>query len=98
MSSIITGVVTNGVVVPNAPLPEGANVEIQVKGNQGKFEPGAVTCLTAGDLRKMPRAERQAVLAAAAALAEEDYRTDKELTAFEAFSEEELDGDESDSR
>jgi hypothetical protein len=31
MSATITGVVTNGVIVPNALLPEGAHVEIQVK-------------------------------------------------------------------
>jgi hypothetical protein len=30
MSSIITGVVTNGVVVPSSPLPEGARVEIHL--------------------------------------------------------------------
>ena len=30
MSTTITGVVTNGVVVPNAPLPEGARVEIHL--------------------------------------------------------------------
>jgi hypothetical protein len=30
MSSTITGVVTNGVVVPNSPLPEGARVEVTV--------------------------------------------------------------------
>ena len=29
MSSTITGVVTNGVIVPNSPLPEGARVEIR---------------------------------------------------------------------
>ncbi len=45
----------------------------------------------------MPREERQVILAAAAALAEQDYRSDKELTGFEAFGEEELD-DDSDSR
>ena len=28
MSTTITGVVTNGVVVPSSPLPEGANVEV----------------------------------------------------------------------
>ena len=28
MSTTITGVVTNGVVVPSSPLPEGAQVEI----------------------------------------------------------------------
>jgi hypothetical protein len=43
--------------------------------------------------RKLPRAERQAILAAAAALAEEDYRSDKDITGFDAFSEEELDDD-----
>ena len=42
----------------------------------------------------MPRPERQAVLAAAAALAEKDYRDDKELTGFDAFSQEEVDDDE----
>ena len=30
MSTTIKGVVTNGVVVPNSPLPEGANVEVVV--------------------------------------------------------------------
>jgi hypothetical protein len=30
MSTTITGVVTNGVVVPSSPLPEGANVEFIV--------------------------------------------------------------------
>jgi hypothetical protein len=36
----------------------------------------------------MPRKERQAILAAAALLAEQDYRDDKDLTGFDAFSEE----------
>lgn len=31
MSQTITGIVTNGVVVPSTPLPEGARVEIQLK-------------------------------------------------------------------
>jgi len=30
MSITITGIVANGVVVPNAPLPEGASVEIHL--------------------------------------------------------------------
>jgi hypothetical protein len=98
MATTITGIVTNGVVVPNSPLPEGAHVEIQVRADRPEVSPGAAAGLTPGELRRMPRPERQAVLAAAAALAEEDYRNDKELTAFDAFSEEELDGDESDSR
>ena len=55
-----------------------------------------VAKMPASELRQMPREQRQAILAAAAELAEEDYRTDKELTGFQAFSEEELDDDESD--
>jgi hypothetical protein len=31
MSIVITGLVKNGVVVPNAPLPEGAEVEVIVR-------------------------------------------------------------------
>ena len=31
MSNTITGVVTNGVVVPSSPLPEGACVEIRLQ-------------------------------------------------------------------
>jgi hypothetical protein len=31
MSTPITGVVTNGVVVPHSPLPEGAQVELHVQ-------------------------------------------------------------------
>jgi uncharacterized protein (DUF433 family) len=53
--------------------------------------------LTPAELRRMPREQRQAILAAAAEMAEQDYHADKELTGFEAFSEEELDDDESDS-
>ena len=88
MSITVAGFVKNGVVAPNAPLPEGARVEIRVEA------PVPGDRLTPGELRRMPRDQRQAILAAAAELAEEDYRTDKELTGFEAFSEEELDDDE----
>ena len=98
MSITITGVVTNGVVIPNSPLPEGTHVEIQVKPLQSAALPTGAVRLTPSELRKLPREERQAVLAAAAALAEQDYRDDKELTGFDAFSEEEFDDDESDSR
>jgi hypothetical protein len=31
MSTITTGIVTNGVVVPDSPLPEGAQVEIRLQ-------------------------------------------------------------------
>jgi hypothetical protein len=38
MSTTITGVVTNGVVVPSSPLPDGARVEIHLAADKG---PGA---------------------------------------------------------
>lgn len=40
---------------------------------------------SAVELRRLPAAERDAVLAAAAALAADEYRNDVALTAFEAF-------------
>jgi hypothetical protein len=90
------GIVTNGVVVPNSPLPEGASVEIRVQSAGPEGEPGATSRMRPAELRRMPREQRQRVLAAAAEMAEEDYRSDKELTGFEAFREEELDDDEAD--
>jgi hypothetical protein len=51
--------------------------------------------LTAAELRKLPPAERDAIMEAAAALAEEDYRNDPRLTAFEAFGKNDLYGDSS---
>jgi hypothetical protein len=123
MSITVAGVVKNGVVVPKAPLPEGAHVEIHLNDNSPAVSPGLpegsaagqhassyasgmstkgesvpAARLTPGELRRMPREQRQAILAAAAEMAEADYRSDKELTGFDAFSEEELDDDESDSR
>ncbi len=65
---------------------------------EAEGEPFPAPRPTPAELRKMPREQRQAILAAAAELAAEDYRSDKELTGFEAFSEEELDDDEPDSR
>jgi len=50
---------------------------------------------TATELRKLPPAQRDAVMEAAAALAEEDYRDDPQLTAFEAFGKDDLHGDSS---
>ncbi len=40
---------------------------------------------TARELRKLPASERDAIMTAAAQLAESDYRNNPELTAFEAF-------------
>jgi hypothetical protein len=45
---------------------------------------------TASELRKLPREQRDAIMKAAAALAEDDYRNDTALTAFEAFGKDDL--------
>lgn len=45
---------------------------------------------TAAELRRLPTEERDAILAAAAALAADEYRNDAALTAFEAFGEGDL--------
>ena len=42
MSTIVSGVVSNGVVVPSSPLPEGTQVEIQLKSNRPEATPEAV--------------------------------------------------------
>ncbi len=47
---------------------------------------------TAAELRKLPPPQRDAILEAAARLAEEDYRSDPQLTAFEAFGKDDLHG------
>jgi hypothetical protein len=86
--STVTGIVTKGVVIPNSPLPEGALVEIHVQSPYSKNQVHILTRISPSDLRQMPREQRQAVLAAAADLAEQDYREDKELTGFVAFAEE----------
>ncbi len=88
MSTAITGTVTNGVVIPSSPLPEGACVEIHLQANRPQVSSTAAARLTPAELRKMPREQREPILAAAASLAEQDYRDDKELTGFEAFAEE----------
>jgi hypothetical protein len=93
MPTIVTGIVTNGQVIPASPLPEGAQVDVYLKAAPSDALV-ARPCLTASELLKLPRAERDIYLAAAAELAEQDYREDRELTGFEAFSEE-LDDDDS---
>jgi hypothetical protein len=47
-------------------------------------------CWTAAELRRLPADQRDAILAAAAAQAAEEYRNDVGLTAFEAFGEGDL--------
>jgi hypothetical protein len=51
---------------------------------------------TAAELLLLPREQRDVILAEAAARAEQDYRHDPALTAFEAFGEKDLYGDSSD--
>jgi hypothetical protein len=48
---------------------------------------------TASELRKLPADQRDAILQAAAAEAEHEYRNDPELTAFDAFGKDDLHGD-----
>jgi hypothetical protein len=45
---------------------------------------------TAAELRKLPAEQRDAILAEQAALLEEEYRTNPELTGFEAFGKDDL--------
>ena len=47
---------------------------------------------TASELRKLPSAERHRILQEQAALAEQEYRTNRALTDFEAFDEESANG------
>jgi acyl-CoA reductase-like NAD-dependent aldehyde dehydrogenase len=49
----------------------------------------------ATDLRRLPAHERDAILQTAAETAEEEYRQNSELTAFEAFGMDDLHGDNS---
>lgn len=52
----------------------------------------------AGELRKLSPELRDAILEAAAIRAEEDYRNDPNLTAFEAYGKDDLYGESVDSR
>jgi hypothetical protein len=58
------------------------------------YKPTAVDgTWTAKELRKLPSQERDAILAAAALVAEDRYRRDSQLTDFEAFGKEDLHGE-----
>jgi len=48
---------------------------------------------TAKEVRKLPQVERDALLAAAALQAEAEYRSNRELTAFEAYGKDDLHGE-----
>jgi hypothetical protein len=58
-----------------------------------EYRPPLAKNWTASELRKLPPEQRDAILEAAAALAEEIYRDNPALTDFEAFGEDELYGD-----
>ena len=53
---------------------------------------------TAAELLKLPLAQREPILAEQAALAAVDYATDPELTAFDAYGEDDLHVDSSDTK
>ena len=53
---------------------------------------------TADELRRLPREQCDAILAAAAEQAAAEYENNPELTAFEAFGDKDLYGDSSSSR
>ena len=93
MSTIIAGVVTNGLVVPSLPLKEGSFVQIHLI-DEKEILVSPARRLTIKEIRRLPPEEREKILAAAAELAEDDYLNDKELTGFVAFSEELDDEDE----
>jgi hypothetical protein len=57
----------------------------------------SVSSLSARELRRLPAPEREAALAVAAALAEREYRENRELTAFEAHGKDDLHADSFDS-
>jgi hypothetical protein len=61
----------------------------------GNTTTGAGKRWTAAELRKLPAHERDAILEAAALQAEPLYRTDPDLTGFEAFGKDDLHGDSS---
>lgn len=48
---------------------------------------------TAAELRRLPPAERDAILERAALVAEAEYRNNPDLTDFEAFGKDDLHGD-----
>lgn len=53
---------------------------------------------TASELLALPSDQRDAILSAAAAHAEADYRNNPEVTDFEAFGKDDLHGDSSDTQ
>jgi alkylhydroperoxidase family enzyme len=65
--------------------------EIFIMTVQESATPG--TRLGAKELRRLPAAEREAILLAAARQAEAEYCGDRQLTQFEAFGKDDLHGE-----
>jgi hypothetical protein len=69
---------------------------LEASSTQGEIQPPPVSepaldnQWTAAELRKLPVKQRDAILAEQAALLEEEYRNNPELTAFEAFGQDDL--------
>ena len=63
--------------------------------HSSKSETHRARTWTAAQLRKLSPNERDAILEAAAAAAEKEYRTNRQLTAFEAFGEDDRHADSS---
>ena len=61
--------------------------------NVPKMLPPDLRQFSAAELRKLPSAERDAVLETQAVQADAHYRGDRQLTNFEAFGEGDLHGD-----
>ena len=59
----------------------------------GQTTPAEGRRWTTAELRKVPLEQRDAILDSAADRAEAEYRTDTELTSFEAFGKDDLYGD-----
>lgn len=78
--------------VPELAPGQHVRVTIETSGAAGDNETAETSDrpLTAVELLKLPRAERDRILAQAAAEAAEAYHTDPELTDFAAFGEDDL--------
>ncbi len=80
------GHVHNGVIVLDNghQLADGTCVEVIVReAPETEAKPIPAPRLTPAELRRLPREQRQAILAAAAAMAEQDYHSDNEVIGFE---------------
>jgi len=70
-------------------LAEGEQVSLSIA-RAALPSPQAGRRLSPSEIFKLPEAERRRLLAASAILAEEEYRTNRDLTDFEAFGDNDL--------